>query len=1154
MRASALCLVLMTLHSSAFHSLAAEPAFEREIRIEEHLGHAWAEALMHRRFSVPQQGLLYAGHVELLSDGEPVPMQLDNIDVYPDGSLRDAEVWFRTDLPANGARVFVLRATKRKAKFPKTDLVLQRDGNLIEMSNARTAARLPAGKWVLPEANAGGVIGSGLAVHLGLADHVDHLPAPLLGVRTASSKWTAGAYLTETETFDFEIPVIQPIPEVAAGQFLGYETEVLAQGPLFHRARVTYRFEGDGEYAMTLTLRSQEPLVRIDERYRKAGAVWFDLGASLKPSFGAYLSNGVRPGNGTLPVDYENPGLVSLFIGWDGYYRRVAPALALMGDPSGDCLGLVSTDPDWLFFPYNQALHVMTAPGERLLAKASLTSGQRHWAFFVGKTADFPKPDLDFYRWWYQNVAFPLDKIANWDLVWDGMTDLEFPHTFFDKDELPGIRKNLQADPVIAGFVKGRKPHQSRSLTDAATVALFSGEPGDMEALKEAFLKDSYIDVLPKAFLDEPGLFHNNYFNYMQITDEFLKRYVGIELMLGSGMLTPEQHRRTLTQIAFAVHLMDDLMYWPPNYPYNPHKDEFYPVYVQGTPNQKTCYITGRGISACMIRSHPRFRKWIERCLAEFDRVVSDAVAPSGAHLESPFYSSRDTMRFGPFWAAVTRAGVEAPQVEVWLPRIKRCFQYMSDMLTVREPRMGGRRVYHPVGRSSPGVIDPTMMIAAEPFGRDDLEFRRRMRWCWEEQGQPSPYVMGNTGGRDMSLTLLAFSRLSGVRPSDTPPLKSVRYEGLGAILRSQVGTGFESNVLFRHDPFAWNLYEGNNGAVYFYGKGAPLLPRFGGYWMGQLGQPNLMSIPFGNRLVFEQGESPDWTDALGNLTDYASLGAIADYASGITRDRHWRREVLFAKDLDRDDPVYLLVRDGVHRPGSKSFLHWWVMSKQVQPDGLEKPGVVMIKGNDQAWLSKLGKNWKDAPKLEGQFQHFAGHCGVDLDLFIAAPAKPKIVTDAVCVGPGMAYCVSRKLYDAQQLIRIEQSAGEGYLTLLRPRWPGSEAPQYRTIADGAGVAVTSNGREDRLFLAKEQTSCRDEIVEFEGRAGFARVGGAAPVRLMVVNGRISAKGLTLATPKHAALLYDGKEVTVHCSAEATDVDVTLSPELKGVKIRIRRE
>ena len=709
-------------------AVSAGQPYEHTVALEEHLGVGWGEALVHREIVVPQRGLLWPDRVALYEGSQPMRVQLDRVQQYEDGSVRRADAWFRSDLPAKAKRTLVLRGTRSAGSQP-TDLRLVRRGNVLEISNSMTAVRLPAGRWQTPDDARGPAdIAAALAKHLGLPDDPPDLPGPLLGVRLASGQWTGAACLSQKESFEFEIAVIQPIPEVAAGAFQSYETKVLAEGPLFYRVRVSYRFAGRGEYVMQITLRSQEPLVRIDERYHHAGAVTFELGQSLKPTAAHYLSNGVRPGKGRLSIDYDQSGLVGLFLGWDGYYRRVAPAFLLTGDPSGQCLGLVSIDPDWLPFPYNQALHVATTPDRGLVAKASLTKGQRHWAIFVGKSADFPAPDHDFYRWWYRHVAFPLDKIANWELVWPGMMDLEFPHTFFDKQELPSIRARLQANEVIAEFIKTVRPRQRRTLTDAATVALFSGDPADLAILKEVFTKDSYLDRLPPAFLQEPGMFRNNSLNYMQITDELLKRYVGLELVLGSGLLSPDERKHCLTLISFATHLMDDLMFWPPNHPFNPHKDEFYPVYVQGTPNQKTCYITGRGMSACMIRNHPRFPQWMGRALAEFDRVVSDAVAPSGAHLESPFYSARDTMRFGPFWTAVTRAGVGGVQVERWGPRLKRCYEYLTHMLTPREPRMGGRRVYHPVGRSSPGVVDPTMMIGAEPFGRDDPDLKRRLR------------------------------------------------------------------------------------------------------------------------------------------------------------------------------------------------------------------------------------------------------------------------------------------------------------------------------------------------------------------------------------------------------------------------------------------
>jgi hypothetical protein len=78
----------------------------------------------------------------------------------------------------------------------------------------------------------------------------------------------------------------------------------------------------------------------------------------------------------------------------------------------------------------------------------------------------------------------------------------------------------------------------------------------------------------------------------------------------------------------------------------------------------------------------------------------------------------------------------------------------------------------------------------------------------------------------------------------------------MGAIFRSQPESEFECNLLFRHDPFCWDLYAVNNGAVYFYGKGAPLLQRFGGYWSHSFGGAWMMDIPFGNRLEFAQGNN----------------------------------------------------------------------------------------------------------------------------------------------------------------------------------------------------------------------------------------------------------------------------------------------------------
>jgi hypothetical protein len=471
-------------------------------------------------------------------------------------------------------------------------------------------------------------------------------------------------------------------------------------------------------------------------------------------------------------------------------------------------------------------------------------------------------------------------------------------------------------------------------------------------------------------------------------------------------------------------------------------------------------------------------------------------------------------------------------------------------------------------------------MIGAYPWGLTDEYHGRLMRWAWVEQGKPSPDCMGATGGRDIGLTLIAFSY--PFQPLERNPLRSRRYEGMGAIFRSHPDTDYESNVLFRHDPFCWDLYAVNNGAVYFYGKGAPLLPRFGGYWMAQQGQCCMMHGPFGNRLYFESGNE----NCSGRMTDYTALGDLADYAAGITEENDWQRSVLFAKDYAREDPVYLLVRDDVRRTNSPTALHWWIMSRDVQPDGIENPGVVPTKGSDAEWAGNLGKNWANAaakmarppatssadamlagegkeateaerpsgpPKLKGQFHHFAGQCGVDVDLFIAAPSDPVIVTDAAGAGPGLSYCVNPKLYEYQQLVRIEQPAGRSYLTLIAPRWPGSPAPVCRTIADGNGVAVQHVAGEDRLFAAAEKTEFKDGTAAFKGRAGFVRRGADGGVRLMVVAGEIGSGGVTLSSTRPAALRWDGKRAVVQCPPDAKDVAVKLPAPFGDKDVTIER-
>ena len=1131
-------------------------AYEHTFTIKERLGHTWDSDLVHRTVDVVEAGALREDAVALFFGGREVPVQLDAVEKHADGSIRKADVWFHTDLPAGQTRTFVLRGVKSKLRLKKWALGVQRRGNVLELRNAHTAARVPAGEWSAPQGDAA-TVARALGKFLGVPTQDEDAPGPLLGVRRPSGEWTAASsirpYEKLDEIFQYLQDLIQPVdPAGPAGRLLGYRSEVTARGPLFARVRVTYRFEGDGRYVVDVTLRAGEPLVRIDERYEKAGALVVDM-AGFQPTKALYESFRASDAGMSLDLSYDKKTKDALFLGWDFYFKQIAAAFALTGDPSGDLIGLVSTHPDWLPFPYNQALHVVSAPGPKLTLTGNLWSGHRHWAIYLGKRTDFgEKTGKGFYRWWNTHLRLPLDKVSSWQLEWPGMDEIEFPHALFAAKEISTIRERLRAEPAVQEVMKRwqtRKGYVFHAAFPQAGQYLYSGDTKYLEQLKGKPGLFGFLDANLKHALTDCGLLSAGAGSQMDITDRLLTRFIAMELVLGSDLLTAEERHEILKKLAFLVYQMHDPVWIPPNYTFDPGNPPYH-GYVQGTPNQKGCYYMTRAVAACMLKGHPKRPEWIDYALEENDRVATGSVHQSGALLESCFYTSRDTMRWGPMWRALEHAGCTDPRVAKWQAIQKRALAYLTDMLTPPDPRLGGRRAYHPLGRSTPGVHDPTFAIGSDPWGADDPAHRARMRWAWTAQGRPPLDIMHCTGGRDVTMNLISFA-MYPAEPLAASPLRSKRWEGMGVVFRSQVDSGFESNVVFRHDPFCWDLYETNNGAIYFYGKGVPLLPRFGAYWNHR---PNLMSIPFGNRLIFAKGDehTKHFTNGLGEMVECALLGDQVDFAVGVTREKDWRRRVLLAKDANREDPIYLLVRDDTSRAGSGSALHWWVMSKQVQPGGCESQGVVPGKGyTDDEWMAKLGRNWPDAPELSGQLHRLEGQYGVDIDFFIASPREPKLVTDAVACGPRLAYCVNPKMIECQQLIRIEQGEGKDYLTLIVPRWPGSAPAEYQTIANGAGVLVRHGDRRDRLFLAESTVTYRDDNVAFRGRAGYARLGGAAPVRLMVVGGTVSAGGLTLKSDGYAALTYADHTATVY--AAGAHPQVQPAPELQNVKVRIIR-
>lgn len=286
-----------------------EAAFEQVIILREHLGCSWSNDVVHQSVVFPKDTSMLPRDLALFQDEKAIPMQLDNVATNRDGRLVSADVWFRTDLPARGVRTFILRNGKRSEA---TDLALTKTGDILELANALTAVRL--GQWT---------------------------NGPLLGVRLASGAWAGGARISCTQAVE------------------STSTEILAQGPLFIRARSTTRFAGGGRYEFEVALRSGEPLVRVEERYENAGRVSFDLATGLQPTmFGTEAD--FRGNMQKTVIDYGKSARLIDLVGWDIYLPDRTSVIGFFGGPRDDLLGWMSTETsaaDWLPDPYKHIIY-----------------------------------------------------------------------------------------------------------------------------------------------------------------------------------------------------------------------------------------------------------------------------------------------------------------------------------------------------------------------------------------------------------------------------------------------------------------------------------------------------------------------------------------------------------------------------------------------------------------------------------------------------------------------------------------------------------------------------------------------------------------------------------------------------------------------------
>ena len=220
---------------AAMVAVAQSPADavpQRTFVIQEPFGLAWGPDRVTYRVQLIQ-GEARPESLRLTDgQGRDVPVQLTEVDYWPDRTARSADVSFMVSLKPDEKAVWKLAAAgSGRAEGPAGGIQV-REGQVVELSNNCTAIRLAGGRksFASPPSS-------------------DQVPAPIQGVRLRDGRWIGkGWWQTDVKC-------------------LGYSVEVTDRGPVFARVKLRYEFEGGRYYLASVELNAGQDLAVVSEEY-----------------------------------------------------------------------------------------------------------------------------------------------------------------------------------------------------------------------------------------------------------------------------------------------------------------------------------------------------------------------------------------------------------------------------------------------------------------------------------------------------------------------------------------------------------------------------------------------------------------------------------------------------------------------------------------------------------------------------------------------------------------------------------------------------------------------------------------------------------------------------------------------------------------------
>jgi len=1050
--------------------------------IHDCLGHEWNDELLYYDIELDASTTSDQALHAFDNEGEPVPVQILSRTKDKDGQVSAVRLALLTDLAPFSQRRFILTTAERR--FPQPDLSCEQQGDRWLLGTSKIGVAVPAGRS-----------------NEGEATSIGEVPAPILSIRGADAAWVGKGWFTGKMTV------------------VSWRSELLAKGPVFAWARVSYDFGNDRSYSVDIRVPAGQPVVLVREERNLPEVTRYVTDPAMGDVFHLALAAGLErntvfskrelgsEGHFVEPgPNFKGTYLTPAQMHWQksccnivGTWREEAkPELDATDDdakgiePDKEMQKAMGEDKQVPFIglfprflshwsrPHYTFVPLVWDQELGLVARFFLNHGSREWGLMAGGHRDMVvkrgrggEGRFDgYYDALFLNNKWgetPLDKVKDWTLDWGGVR-----YEPGKKYGLAGIGRGTMLYFAKQFLLGGQKWHE----TYIHQHQCWTGE-GDAWAQYREYVKD----------LAEP------------------KR-----LSIRAGA-------------AFTMYKQTDQDYWP-------SKNWIGPA----NPNMIFMGNAATLLGSLAIHDHPMARQWVRVGLEAVRRNLYNSTSVDGAWIECPGYDGAGAQPILRAALDLRRTGLGDLISDGHLLKVA---MYHANMVTPPDPRTSDN------GRHLPEYGD-SWDLQRGRIGPRPHYWKRLVP------------ILKDSHPKEMGQVLWSLGEKEGPIPIIPIEGKSRWVRGFGAIFRHGFNTPHESYLAIHQNSFGYGHYHFDLGSLYFFGKGAPLSVDWPSCYTPQIKESwmhNCVSVARMGRFAYRGrvkgcGLLPR-VDYTRSRVYYDRAfppkdGEVDDGVQGDIPQHCWQRQVLFVKSPDPSKATYLVVRDGVRDERMTEWSLWTLSRKlRLQKRRADVEGIygvdmtisffVSPDGVPKTELFGFGLIPPKSEKLmaEAPIEEQMGEGEVEeLDLG-EEPAKTE---------PGVTEVVTRQKYLMQQnVVRMMCPEGGQYGAVVYPRRPKEPSPTIQPGDEGT-VTVLVDGLKETILVYPADRDVRTDGAAFKGRAGVVSRSAQGTELHLLEGDRLELKeglGIRATGPVSLQIGRDGR-VTIHTDGKEREIQFAL--------------